>query len=73
MRSFESGAGSYRTWSHPPGSNRRPADYEAILKPQITENKVNRVIFAAPPYAIAALVEQVSERVTLFETTVVPP
>jgi hypothetical protein len=60
-------------WSHPPGLNRRPADYETILKPQITENTVNGVVFAPPPKGIAALVEQVSEQVALPETREAPP
>ena len=62
-----------KIWSHPPGLNRRPADYETFLKPQITENTVNGVVSTTPPKCIAALVEQVSEQVALPETREAPP
>jgi hypothetical protein len=52
-----------KRWSHPPGSNRRPADYETIQSPQIVENAVHRPSFAPAIQAVVAQVEQVSEQV----------
>src|SRR3954468_19586098 len=49
-------------WSHPPGSNRRPADYETIQSSQIIENAVIRPLFAPAIEAVVAQVEQVSEQ-----------
>ena len=50
-------------WSHPPGSNWRPADYETILKAQLPENRERLRPPTAPFDGISALVEQVSEQV----------
>jgi hypothetical protein len=58
-------------WSHPPGLNRRPADYETIRSSQIAENPFHRPSFAAAIEAVVAQVEQVSEQVAapLFAIT----
>ena len=52
-------------WSHPPGLNRRPADYETTLRSQIVEKTGIDAHPSAPVSGIAALVEQVSEQVGL--------
>jgi hypothetical protein len=52
-----------RFWSHPPGSNRRPADYETTWEAQITENTADGPPSRAPSTGITAVVEQVSEQV----------
>ena len=51
-------------WSHPPGSNRRPADYETSQSSQIVENAIHRPPFALATERVAAQVEQVSEQVS---------
>jgi len=59
-------------WSHPPGLNRRPADYETFRSTQITENTVHRPSFAPRSKRVVAQVEQVSEQVAApvpFPTT----
>jgi hypothetical protein len=53
----------YGIWSHPPGLNRRPADYETFWVSQIVENGGHRTPFAAPNDSVPADVEQVSEQV----------
>jgi hypothetical protein len=50
-------------WSHPPGLNRRPADYETFRSTQIAENTVHRPSFAPAIKRVVAQVEQVSEQV----------
>jgi hypothetical protein len=50
-------------WSHPPGSNRRPADYETIQSLQLAEKSIHRLAVAPAIEAVVALVEQVSEQV----------
>jgi hypothetical protein len=52
-----------KKWSHPPGLNRRPADYETIQSAQIAENAVYRPSFAPATEPVVAQVEQVSEQV----------
>src|SRR5690349_9488379 len=61
-----------KRWSHPPGLNRRPADYETIRSSQILENAVHHPSFAPAIEAVVAQVEQVSEQVAApiaFPTT----
>jgi hypothetical protein len=52
-----------KKWSHPPGLNRRPADYETIKSSQIAENSFHCPSFAPAIEAVVAQVEQVSEQV----------
>jgi hypothetical protein len=54
-----------KIWSHPPGSNRRPADYETFQPSQIAENAVHRRSFAPATEPGVAQVEQVSEQVAV--------
>jgi len=61
-------------WSHPPGSNRRPPDYETFRSSQIADNTVHRESFGPAREPIVALIEQVSEQVAApipFLTTAV--
>jgi hypothetical protein len=51
-------------WSHQPGLNRRPADYETLAGSQIAENTVSREQPTRPFHGIWAEVEQVSEQAT---------
>jgi hypothetical protein len=50
-------------WSHPPGLNRRPTDYETSRESQILDNTRMGPPFTTPPDGITAVVEQVSEQV----------
>ena len=52
-------------WSHPPGLNRRPTDYETPGDAQILDNRRMGAPFTTPPDGITAVVEQVSEQVAL--------
>ena len=52
-----------KRWSHPPGLNRRPADYETIRSSQIAENSFHRPFFAPAIKVVVAQLEQVSEQV----------
>jgi hypothetical protein len=65
---MESGSGSTlfseQFWSHPPGLNRRPADYETLSGTQIVEYSVDGERSARPLERMAANIEQVSEQVT---------
>src|ERR1017187_6346870 len=55
--------GVWQMWSHPPGSNRRPTDYETSRDSQILGNKGTGSPFGTPAEGIAAVVEQDSEHV----------
>jgi len=50
-------------WSHPPGLNRRPADYETTRIPQLLDSTAPLSTPRAPAERTAALVEQDSEQV----------
>jgi hypothetical protein len=50
-------------WSHPPGLNRRPADYETLQSSQLIENAIHHRPFAPANKRVAAQLEQVSEQV----------
>jgi hypothetical protein len=51
-------------WSHPPGSNRRPADYETLQSSQLIENAIRHRPFATAIQRVVAQLEQVSEQVS---------
>ncbi len=58
------------SWSHPPGSNWRPADYETTHSAETVDNWRLGPRHRAPETGTAALVEQVSEQVTNRSSTV---